>query len=88
MTNDRPYATVPTWVLDHPGLSPRAIRLYAVLDTYDDPQPTREQLAERLGCSVSTVRKALRELAAAGAVVTYRHRVGHSPRYVLQGVRR
>jgi hypothetical protein len=78
------FAVVPTWVLDHPQLSDRAVRLYGVLARYADGDqrawPARTTLAERLRCSVDSVDRAVRELTAAGAVtVTRRYREDGQP---------
>lgn len=71
-----PFATVPEWLLDS-SCSDRAIRLWAVLDRYADAEgrafPGRPRLAERLGCGVSSVDRALAELVEAEAVATQAH---------------
>ena len=72
------FAVVPEWVLDHPDLSDRAVRLYGVLARYADTMghawPARSTLGNRLYCSVDSVDRALKELAGVGAI-TKRRRV-------------
>lgn len=66
---DTTFAVVPTWVLSAPS---RAVHLYALLRRYADASgqawPSRTTLAERLGCSVDSVDRALRCLVEIGAV--------------------
>lgn len=67
------FVLVPEWVLDHPGLSDRSVRLYLVLRSFADnvtgvAWPGRRRLAERLRCDVKTVDRALAELVKVGAV--------------------
>jgi hypothetical protein len=66
-----PFAIVPEWLLVA-DVSDRAVRLYAVLARYADQAgecwPMRRTLADRLGCSVDSVDRAVRELKKAGAV--------------------
>jgi hypothetical protein len=61
----------PEWVLDA-AVSDRAVRLFAVLNRYagtnETAWPSRKTLAERLGCSVDSVDRALAELVAIDAV--------------------
>lgn len=72
------FAQLPEWVLYHPDLSPRAVRLFAVLDRFagdsDDCYPSRKKLAEKLACSPATVDRALAQLVKAGAVEVTRRR--------------
>lgn len=67
-----PFAIVPEWLIDHPDLSDRAVRLYAVLarvaGSRGSAWPGRKTLAARLRCSPSALDRALRELREAGAV--------------------
>jgi predicted transcriptional regulator len=76
---DSYYAVLPEWVLLHPDLSDRAVRLYGLLRRYADRQlkawPSRRTLAEGLRCSRDSVDRALTELEAAGAL-TRQLRVG------------
>jgi len=60
------FSIVPEWVLLR-GLSPTALKLYVVLARFADYQtgrafPSRETLADRMGCSEKTVDRAVREL--------------------------
>jgi len=78
------FVVIPQWVLfgDRPessGLSDRAVRLYAVLQSYADNDthrgyPLRKTLAKALGCSPKSVDRALDELISFGAVTKYRRR--------------
>lgn len=71
VTADQHFAIVPEWVL-YADVSAQAIRTYAVLRRYADKQgkahPSYKTLAEMGHCSVATVRRALDELIAAGAI--------------------
>jgi hypothetical protein len=63
-----PFSIVPEWVLDR-GLSPTALKLYIVMARFADWQtgmafPSRETLADRMGCSLKTVDRAVQELVA------------------------
>jgi hypothetical protein len=64
------FARIPERLLDR--VSDRALRLYAMLDRYAGADglafPFRSTLAERLGCSVDSVDRALAELVAADAL--------------------
>jgi hypothetical protein len=67
-----PFSIVPEWVLDR-GLSPTALKLYIVMARFADWHtgmafPSRETLAERMGCSVKTVDRAVIEVVAAECV--------------------
>jgi hypothetical protein len=69
------FAITPEWVLYHPTLSDRAIRLYGVMMRHADNDthrchPSRRRLAECMHCSVDTVDRATAELINAGAVVS------------------
>jgi hypothetical protein len=67
-----PFSQVPEDLLDWSvsGVSDRATRLWGLLDRYAgaDGQafPSRRKLAGRLGCSLDTLDRAVRELEAAG----------------------
>ena len=68
-----PFAQIPRWIIEHPDLSDRAVRLYGVLHRWAGlPKgiiPGRKKLAALLrDCSVSSVDRAVKELVAAGAV--------------------
>jgi hypothetical protein len=75
------FAIVPEWLLDAQvkdkngtkPISDRAIRLFAVLARHADKDgtgatPSKRKLAERLGCSQSTLYLATQELIEVGAV--------------------
>lgn len=83
LTADATFAVVPTWVLDHPGLTPLAVRLYGVLARYVDNEgrcwPSRGTLAARLGCSRKSIDRATRLLISAGAVTVERRWEGEVP---------
>lgn len=67
-----PFAIVPEWLLYEAGVSDRAIRLYAVLARHADGKgrscPSRQRLAELLGCSTDSVDRAKNELVEAEAL--------------------
>ena len=68
-----PFAMVPEWIVFHPDLSDRAVRLYAVMYRYADNDskvayPARTRLARQLGCSVLTIDRAIKELVEAKAM--------------------
>lgn len=72
VTSDLKFALVPEWFIDS-GVSDKAFRLYTVLAKYADNEdrtayPGRRTLARRMGCSLSSVDRALEELIDAGAV--------------------
>jgi hypothetical protein len=83
------FSTVPEWVIYHPELSDRAVRLYAALDRVADSntgeaQVRRKVLGDRIGCDVRTVTRTLSELLAVGAVsIESGKAAGKSNRYVL-----
>jgi DNA-binding transcriptional regulator YhcF (GntR family) len=67
-----PFSIVPEWVLNR-GLSPTALKLYIVMARFADWNtgmafPSRETLAERMGCSLKTVDRAVIEVVAAECV--------------------
>lgn len=68
-----PFAIIPEWVLDHPGITPIAVRLYGVLARYADKDdatcyPSRRTLWTRLRCSERTLDSAVLCLEAVGAL--------------------
>lgn len=69
-----PFAMVPEWVLEHPDLSDRAVRLYGLLARSADREgrafPGRKRLADRLRCSATSVDRAVAELVAVDAVAS------------------
>lgn len=67
-----PFSIVPEWVLDR-ELSSTALKLYIVLARFADYNtgmafPSRETLAERMGCSEKTIDRAVIELVDAKCV--------------------
>lgn len=69
------FSAVPDWVTFHPDLSAYAVRLYSGLMRYADKEtgvafPRRETLAVKLHMSERTVDAAVKELQAAGALVS------------------
>jgi helix-turn-helix protein len=76
--NTLPFATVPEWLLFEADVSDRAVRLYAVLVRHADKaghaHPSRRRLAKLLGCSESSLDRAMKELEASHAVQVHRHR--------------
>lgn len=64
------YGRVPRDLLRDPNLSDRAVRLYGLLDDYAGSDgkafPSRQTLADAMGCSLSAVDRVLRELDGAG----------------------
>lgn len=63
-----PFSIVPEWVLNK-NLSPTALKLYCVLGRFADYEtgmafPSRDTLAERMGCSGKTIDRAVAELVA------------------------
>lgn len=75
-----PYAQVPRWILrSGDRLSHTAVRLYGVIMTYADNStraafPSREKLAQDVGASVATVKRAVKELEDQGAIIVTRRR--------------
>ena len=75
-----PYAQVPRWVVRSEGaLSGNAVHLYGVLMSYADNGtkaafPSRSRLARDMGRSVNTVKRAMAELEAYGALKVERRR--------------
>ena len=66
------FSIVPEWVIDAP-ISAQAVRVYAVLCRYADKDdgtcfPSIKTLAERIHVSESTIKRALKELKAIGAI--------------------
>ena len=80
---DQYFAMLPEWILDS-DVSAQAIRLYALLNRYANPQgtcfPTQDTLAKRMRVSPDTVLRATKELMAIGALtVTYRRKENGEP---------
>jgi hypothetical protein len=68
-----PFAMVPEWLIDTPGLTPSAFMVYAVLALHADrntgrAHPSRTKIAERIGASKATVDRALKLLSDIGAI--------------------
>lgn len=83
----RRFAMVPEWLLLAPGVTSRAIHVYAVLlatwanRSRGNCWPGRRTVAARMGISVDTFDRAIRELVELGAVIV-------EPRYAENGARR
>ena len=78
INTDIRFSIIPEWVL-YSDISDRALRVYAVLARYADNDtlqafPGRSLIAERVGCSVKSVDRALDELIGLGAIEK-KHRV-------------
>jgi len=74
MRADGYFAVVPEWVIDHPEISDAGVRLYAVLRRYADKDsgeswPLVATLSERLGKGERQVKRLIRELEEAGAIM-------------------
>ena len=97
--SDYHFAQIPEWVIDA-GLSSRAIHVLAILGlyTYENRRggiASHKTIAARAKTSVSTIRRALEELAAAGVITsvprfdgdrqTTNHYVIHHVRGVFTG---
>jgi hypothetical protein len=70
---DFPFSQIPEWILFHPGLSDRAVRLYGVILRFGNSSgrriPGRARLAKLCReCSVDSVDRAKAELVAVGAI--------------------
>lgn len=74
-TYETPFAALPHAMVQDPGISVNAKIVYAAIATHaPNPYPSREKIASYLGCSISTVKRALKEIEAAGWVkVEYRY---------------
>lgn len=77
------FAQVPAWVARHPGVTDRAVRLYAVLGSIGPVAFAGwEHLAGLCGgCSVSTIGRAMKSLTDAGALKI-------TPQFRADGLRR
>ena len=72
LSSENKFAVMPEWVIEL-AISHTAFRLYAVLARYADNVthqafPSLETLASRLGCGEKTVRRAIEDLVAHGAI--------------------
>ena len=72
LSSENKFAVMPEWVIEL-AISHTAFRLYAVLARYADNVthqafPSLETLAGRLGCGEKTVRRAIEDLVAHGAI--------------------
>ena len=72
LSSENKFAVMPEWVIEL-AISHTAFRLYAVLARYADNVthqafPSLETLAGRLGCGEKTVRRAIEDLVAYGAI--------------------
>lgn len=82
-----PVVVVPNAVLLDRTLSDRAVRLYVLLGYVGDRQtlpPTRDALAQMLGCSRPSLDRAVVELRAGGYLHTERAAAGDVNRYELR----
>lgn len=81
VTAENHFTICPDWLLEHPDVSDRALRVWLILMSYARAKDVkvawlgRRKLAERCKCSVDTIDRAIRVLEDVGAVrVTARHR--------------
>lgn len=74
-TYEHPMALLPTALIRDPKISGNAKLIYAAIGTHTpNPFPSQALLASYLGMSVSTVKRALKEIQEAGWVrVQYRY---------------
>ena len=75
LSSENKFAMMPEWVIDL-DISHTAFRLYAVLARYADNVthqafPSLDTLANRLGCSEKTVRRAIEDLVKHGAITKH-----------------
>lgn len=86
MTETEPFAMVPH-ALTSSGLSDRAVRVYACLAQYANKDrrawPRQSAVVRRLGCSLPTVQRAVRELRDAGWISTALRESGGVLEYTL-----
>lgn len=75
LRSDFKWAATPEWVLFHPDLSDRAVRLFGIIGRHangmtDEAFPTRKTLAKECkNCSPDSIDRAVKELQAVGALV-------------------
>lgn len=75
-----PFAIIPNWVLRSGGkLSTTAVQLYGVIMTYADNEsktafPEHKTLAKDMGVSVSTIKRAIKNLEDQGVLIVQRRR--------------
>lgn len=63
------FAAIPEWILYHPDLTGDDVRVYGVLARYgNDIRPAQGTIAEKIGKSADTVKRALHRLVDVGAV--------------------
>jgi predicted transcriptional regulator len=87
ISSEHKFAIMPEWVIGL-DISHTAFRLYAVLARYADNVthqafPSLDTLAERLGCSEKTVRRAIDELVKANAIMKHNRGRYHSNLYTV-----
>lgn len=79
VTADQHFAVVPEWVL-YADISAQAVRVYACLRRYADKNgkahPSYKSLADDTRSSVATVKRAISELEAVGAIGKHRRTDG------------
>lgn len=74
VTADNHFTMLPDWILEHPDLSDRAVRVWLILMSFarskdiKDAWLGRRKMAEKCKCSVDTIDRALKELVTAGAL--------------------
>ena len=65
------YAVIPEWIL-YSSVGPAAVRVFGVLGRHlglhEAAWPSRKRIASKIGCSLSTVDRAIDELEAIGAI--------------------
>lgn len=81
------FSIIPEWIT-YSQVSDKAVRLYSVLARYADNHtheafPSRETLAEKMGCSAKSIDRASQELIRVGAI-TKRQRHNSSLVYTLR----
>lgn len=68
------FTKVPNWLMLHAGVSVHAVAVYAALRSFADADdlvvyPSHKRIAQMAHCSVTTVKKAIKELEDLGALV-------------------
>ena len=72
-----PFAIVPEWIVLHPDLSDRAVRVWAILNRHAGAKgrayPSRKSLGETCGCHPNTIDRAIAELVSVEALTVEAH---------------